>query len=173
MGIMKKVLEQQSNRIQAFPKTWSGPFDIEVRQEGATTSINKSLSSSEMEQFNTEIKAWGAKVKASLPGSMCGLGIKGSLLKRSVKDLYGFDYGEIFRIAIAFRREGIFVHKGVGRGYKMQGGQVVKTSKSQGFNRQPKPWFNPVIEANIGELDQIIHSYIGAAIVNCTRIYIR
>jgi hypothetical protein len=104
MGIIKKILKQQSNRVQAFPKTWSGPFDIEVKQEGSSTSINRSLSSSEIDEFNSSVNAWGSKIKVSFPVSMIGLGIKGSLLKKSVKDLFGFAYGEIFTIAIAFYR---------------------------------------------------------------------
>jgi hypothetical protein len=55
----------------------------------------------------------------------------------------------------------------------MQGGTVVKTSKSVGFNRRPKPWFNPVIDAFIPELGEIIKAYSDTAIVNSTKIFIR
>lgn len=173
MGIMKRISEQGSNRSRAFPNTWEGPFDIEIKEEGVTHRYERSMDMADVDKFNAAIQAWGAKVRAALPPSISGLGIKGNKLSSSIKDRYFYDYGEIYRIGISFRREGIFVHKGVGRGYKMQGGTVVKTSKSPGFNRFPKPWFNPVIESHIAELGEIINSYVDTAIINTARIYIR
>jgi len=49
----------------------------------------------------------------------------------------------------------------------------VKTAKTQGFNRKPKPWFNPVIESFIPELEQIIKEYADSAVLNTVRIFIR
>lgn len=173
MSIMQRIEDSRTNRSRAFPESWEGPFDIDIREEGVTHRYERSLKTEDMEKFNAAIQAWGAKVKSALPSSISSQGIKGNKLGRSIKDRYFFDYGEIYRIGINFRREGIFVHKGVGRGYVMSGGTVVKTSKTPGFNRLPKPWFNPVIEAHIAELGDIIHSYTDSAIINSTRIYIR
>jgi hypothetical protein len=172
MGLMKRLLEERTNRNRAFSKSWEGPFDIEIREDGITHRYNRSLDTESLEKFNTAIQAWGNKVRSALPGSISNQGIKGRKLGRSIKNTYHYDYGEIYRIGFAFNREGIFVHKGVGRGYKMSGGTVVKTSKTQGFNRQPKPWFNPVIESYFSELEEIIKSYTETAIINSSQIYI-
>jgi hypothetical protein len=126
-----------------------------------------------MEAFNEKLKVWGAKVNAAMPGSISSHGIRGSHLSKGIRNTYYYEYGEIYRLGFSFPREGIFVHKGVGSGYVMRNGVVVKTSKSTGFNRQPKPWFNPVIESFIPELGEIIKEYAETAILNSTRIYIR
>jgi len=53
-------------------------------------------------------------------------------------------FGMVNRIRIKFKRSGVFVSKGVGRGTKA--GQVGTT------NRQAKDWFNPVVEEFTDEL---------------------
>lgn len=127
-----------------------------------------------LEEFNSKIMDWGSRVKAALPSSISSHGISGKQLRRSIKNRYKYDYGEIDRIGFAFARHGVFVHKGVGRGYVMQGDTVVKTAKtSEGFNRSPKPWFNPVIESYIPELQQIVSDYTDKAVLNTVRIFIR
>jgi hypothetical protein len=50
---------------------------------------------------------------------------------------------------------------------------VVKASKTPGFNRKSKPWFNPIVESHLDELGQIIHDHNEKAIVNAIRIFIR
>ena len=80
---------------------------------------------------------------------------------------------EITSIGFRFREEGIYVHLGVGKGYNMEGGTRILTKKTDNeWKRQPKPWFNPVIEQHIQELVEIVREYCGKLIVNTTRIYI-
>ena len=56
-------------------------------------------------------------------------------------------YGVIDRASIKFERHGVFVQKGVGRGYQMQEGFVHRVAKTpmSGKIRQPADWFNSVI----------------------------
>jgi hypothetical protein len=52
--------------------------------------------------------------------------------------------GFVSRISFKFKKSGIFVHKGVGRGTPI--------SKAGTTNRKAKEWFNPVIEKYANEL---------------------
>ena len=174
MSIVERIAESRSVRKGAFQGTWEGPFDVGIEETGKTQRFERSKWRPEAaEAFNNSLKAWGAKVNAALPPSLSSHGIGGKTLSKSIRNTYYYEYGEIFRLGFSFAREGIFVHKGVGRGYVMNNGVVVKISKSSGHNRKPKPWFNPVIESFIPELGEIIKNYAENAILNSTRIYIR
>ena len=59
------------------------------------------------------------------------------------------NYGEIDRVSFTFERHGVFVHKGVGRGYPIGGATVKEPS---GKVRRPVEWFNPEIEKYAPEL---------------------
>lgn len=173
MGLWKKLQEGRTVRSGAFSRSWEGPFDVGIEETGKTQRFERSRNTDEMNAFNEKLKAWGAKVKAALPPSVRSHGIGGSKLGASIRNNYYYEFGEIYRLGFSFRREGIFIHKGVGRGYVMKSDVVVKTSRTPGFNRQPKPWFNPVIQSFIPELEQIVKEYAESAILNSTRIYIR
>lgn len=173
MGLWKRIAETRGTRKGIFKGSWEGPFDISLQETGQTQRFQRSRNTDEMNAFNDRLKAWGARVNAALPPSISGHGIGGRKLARSIRNTYSYEFGEIYRLGFSFAREGIFVHKGVGRGYVMQGGTVVKISKSPGFNRRPKPWFNPVIGQFIPELEEIVKEYAETAIINSTRIFIR
>ena len=173
MSILERIAESRSVKKGAFKGSWEGPFDLGIEETGKTQRFERSRNTEEMEAFNDKLKVWGAKVKAALPPSISSLGIGGKHLGKSIRNTYYYEYGEIFRLGFSFAREGIFIHKGVGRGYVMKNGVVIKTSKNPDGNRMKKPWFNPVVESFIPELEQIIHDYTDTAIINSTRIYIR
>jgi hypothetical protein len=170
MSIWDRIAESRSGGTSRG--SWEGPFDVGITSS-KTERFQRSRNTEEMEAFNDRLKAWGAKVSAAMPGSISSNSIGGSRLARSIRNTYYYEFGEIYRLGFSFAREGIFVHKGVGKGYVMKNGVVVKTSKTEGFNRQPKPWFNPVIESFMPELEEIILKYADTAIINSTRIYIR
>lgn len=173
MGLWKRISESRGNRSGRGAGSWEGPFDVTIQDSGKTQRYERSRNADEMEAFNEKLKAWSDKVRGSLPGSIASHGIGGKNLRRSIRGTFYYEFGEIYRLGFSFRREGIFIHKGVGRGYVMRGATVVKTAKTEGFNRRPKPWFNPVIEQYIPELEQIVKDYAHEAIINSTRIYIR
>jgi hypothetical protein len=174
MSIMERIVESRSVRKGAFNGTWEGPFDVGIEEQGKTQRFERSQwRPEEAQAFNERLMAWGAKVNGSMPASISSHGIGGKRLRSSIRNNYYYEYGEIFRLGFSFSREGIFVHKGVGRGYRMNNGIVVKVSKTAGHNRVPKPWFNPVIESHMPEMEQIVVDYTKTAIVNSTRIYIR
>lgn len=69
-------------------------------------------------------------------------------------------YGEIEMVGFTFERHGVFVAKGVGKGYKMVAGQVMRTAGGPAVSvRVPKDWFNPVINARIMDLADIAANY--------------
>jgi hypothetical protein len=91
-------------------------------------------------------------------------------------------------IGFKIERHGVFVHKGVGRGYIMEGGAVIRgyktdpglkkraknskrttaaIQKSTGaLKRHPAPWFNPVIENTVPELADKIAVINADAVIN-------
>jgi len=173
MSIVKRLLEDGSTRRTGSAISNNGPFIIEVR-DGITQRYDRAQFSTEkMLEFNGQIQAWGHKVIGQLKGSVGSYRIRGRYLKRSIGANYKYDSGEIYRIRFKFQRQGVFVHKGVGRGYRASGNQVVKVSKTPGFKRLPKPWFNPVIKASLPELEQIVVNYAKTAVINTTRIFIQ
>jgi len=84
------------------------------------------------------------------------------------------DFGVVDRITFTFERHGVFVHKGVGRGYQMQGGMVVRTAKSKTTEvRQPAEWFNPVLDQALPELADKLAEINADAVVKATGMMIK
>lgn len=91
-------------------------------------------------------------------------------IKHRLLNKYGITEGVSFR----FERHGVFVHKGVGKGYRMSGGMVVRVAK--GFPnprmRTPDDWFNIVVDHNTPELADKIATINADAVVNALRLRI-
>jgi len=119
------------------------------------------------DRANERIKGWAGplNVLTKLRVAMDTLGIKHSANSKSpqaaqkaLKDSYRKSDGLIQRISYQIPRHMIFVHKGVGRGTPID--------KVGTTGRKAKPWFNPVIEANIDDLGDIVANELGDEIVN-------
>jgi len=87
------------------------------------------------------------------------------------------DIDTITKIAFKFERHGVFVHKGVGRGYhKVKNGFVIKTTKdaedNPTINRVAVEWFNPVLDQYLPELVEKIARINADAVVNSTAMKI-
>lgn len=96
-------------------------------------------------------------------------------LENSIRIKERLTYGVITGESFVFERHGVFVHKGVGRGYKMYGGMVIRTAKSEEGTRRREPyeWFNPVIEQSLPELADKLAEINADAAVNATRMMIK
>lgn len=96
-------------------------------------------------------------------------------LRESVNSRVRYKFGVTDGCSFRFERHGVFVHYGVGRGYQMQGGMVVRTAKtpSTGNDRQPVDWFNAIIDANTPELANQIAQINGDLVVNSLRLKIK
>ena len=78
-------------------------------------------------------------------------------------------------VSYRFERHGVFVHKGVGRGYQMQGGMVVRTAKSPYPNPRPRvpvDWFNSILDNNVPELADRVGQINADAAINAARMRI-
>lgn len=156
------------------------PLDVIIEGDtGYTQQFERQQNKEAVAAFNAKVRAWGAKVDAALGSSIERWIDKDKELSKSLKQNYRH-YGkspmagqEITSIGFSFKPEGVYVHLGVGRGYNMEGHTRIVTKKTdKEWNRDPKPWFNPIIEQHISELVEIVKEYCGTLLVNTTRIYI-
>ena len=135
---------------------------------------------------NDYIKKWAPKVRRALKASVrhLGNGKETSFVQRkgrqegklfeSIKARTSKKMGAIELVSFSFERHGVFVHKGVGRGYEMQGGSVVRTATgAMTAHRTPVHWFNPVLEKHIPELANRIAEINANASVNATKLNIK
>ncbi len=127
--------------------------------------------------YNKAILNWGYATRTKLKFSISRLSMKGKGdLMRSLVTKARWDYGEIDRLEFSFLRHGVFFHKGVGRGYFIQGGKVVRGYKSKVLRglggrreaeggivvvsgqhrRQPKEWFSPILDMEMPGLVRMI-----------------
>ena len=143
-----------------------------------------------LEQQNAAVLKWTPKVKASLRSSARWFsdGKDQSMVIRdhgkqlekklanSIDSKIRRDFNLISSVSFQFERHGVFVHKGVGRGYESNGaGFVVRTAlnppKKQ--ERVAVEWFNPVLDRNIPRLADEIATINTDAAVNATNMRIK
>lgn len=140
-----------------------------------------------MEKFkeqNTGVKQWaGSSLKeiknsySSMVGTQSGVGSK-SLRMRT-----GQSFGEINRISFGLSRYLVFVHKGAGSGMGGNKGSswlnsigVKISTKSASLgkmntgNRKAKEFFNPVIDAQVPKLADIVAGFKGDLAVKTIKI---
>lgn len=142
------------------------------------------------EDYNKEIRGWTAKVRNKLKYRIRALGKKGrGDLVRSLKSKTRTDHGEIYNVSYQFERHGIFWHKGVGNGYVMKGGRVVRGFRPKVLRKTKKPiepvempgvlkrkpaaWFNNVLNRNMPELADMVAEMRADQAVEATRMLIK
>jgi hypothetical protein len=135
---------------------------------------------------NDYIKKWAPKVRRALKSSVrhMGNGKETSFVQRkgrqegrlfeSIKARTSKKMGVIELVSFSFERHGVFVHKGVGNGYELQGSTVVRTARgTMSAHRTAVHWFNPVLEKHIPELANCIAEINTNAAVNATKLNIK
>jgi len=125
------------------------------------------ISSSDAQPVNDAILQWIPKVRSALKssarqfkhgkdkpfvirGMKTGYIRKEGHLSESIKASHKAVYGQIDRVSFTFERHGVFVHKGVGRGYPIGGKANVEESSGKG--RNAVEWFNPELNKYAPEL---------------------
>lgn len=165
-----------------------------ITQSGMPSVTGSSYDSQEQ---NEAVSKWASMVQRRLRDrtSYFAYGKQGTTnrpgrieknLGDSIKSITKKSYGVIDQITYTFERHGVFVHKGVGRGYKMQGGMVIRTAKSEDpatrqptwWGDDPRPrlpneWFNPLLEQTLPELADKLAIINADAVLNATRMMIR
>jgi hypothetical protein len=149
-------------------------------------NLSNSVRTFNVEEQNAYIKKWAPKVRRALKSTVRHLngGKESSFVQRkgrqegrlfqSIKARTSKDMGVIELISFSFERHGVFVHKGVGKGWELQGGSVVRTATGpMTAPRNPVSWFNPVLEKHIPELANRIALINTNAAVNATKLNIK
>src|SRR5674476_279958 len=125
-----------------------------------------SLTHTEVQEQNEAVSKWSSMVQRRLRQSLQQFnngknstvqrpGRSERMLRASLFSKTKKDYGVIDRVSIQFERHDVFVHKGVGNGYKMKGGTVIRTAKKPIPDPQPRvavEWFNPILDQTLPEL---------------------
>ena len=148
--------------------------------------VTQSTGGLDIEAQNLAVTRWASMVQRRMraEASILSSGKAGTIsrpgrtekkLSNSIRTQNRKTYGIITGQSFIFERHGVFVHKGVGRGYQMQGGMVIRTAKSQNpvQQREPFEWFNPVMQQSLPELADKLAEINADAVVNATRMLIR
>lgn len=200
MGLMKRILENQMETGRSgggFHFTNANP-EIALNRGGVYSGVSgrhlmkKTVN---LDAFNRDIRAWGNKTAGLLRSEVKSRFTKGKANPRiyksgihqgkSERKLSGSirakfrkepDGEQIDTIGFDLERHGVFLQKGVGRGYVAQGGGVARIAKSEEAKafRSKENWFNGTLEKRIPELSKTIVKHTGDAIVlNTKRMFIQ
>ncbi len=150
MGLSPEGVIQQNNIV----RRWIPGVNKELRSSAAWFQHGKT------EPFIT--RGTGTKIRQ-----------EGKLVN-SIRPSTKQSFGEIDTITFSFERHGIFVHKGVGRGWNMNGKLVSRTAKGkmQNGGRNVVEWFNPIIDRNAPVLADQIAEVNADAVLNATKLKI-
>lgn len=140
----------------------------------------------EIRELNQAILGWIPKVRSKLKTSVLqfndGKTQSFVIRKRKVGKQKEFklilsldsrshrEFGAIDGVGFLFERHGVFVHKGVGRGYKADGSVSVK--HPSGNPRVPVEWFNPIMQQKVPELADRLAQISADAVLNAARLRI-
>jgi len=140
-----------------------------------------------IQKQNQAVLIWVPKVRSKLIGSARWFSdgktepmvIRGNGNKRhneyklaaSIRSKTRENLGEIDTITFSFERHGVFVHKGVSRGYPIRGGGSIKNPS--GKSRVAIEWFNPVLDKDFPELANRIAEINADAVLNTGRAMIK
>lgn len=156
-------------------------------ESGETSQHMRSLNETAVKAFNGQVLAWGKLVQGELKRSVKAGVKKDKDLSASIRVSYQLKRGELSAIGFSFLREGAYIYHGAGRGYGGDGsrtqwydkyGRMRKADadslyKAGTGNRKQINWFNPVIDANIEELADIVADYSSTIALDLSNIYMR
>lgn len=182
--------EKLSSRIRKATSSLRGslPFELSIESLSEAEKLERSKDIEATQKFNDDVKKWVDQTTSSLKTSVRSMVANDISLSASLKGKVYFDrtYGkEANRIGFSFSREGVFIHKGAGRG---QGGyigshwidrhgqrkeRVPESAGLQGTgNRRPIRWFDPVVDRRLSELADIVSEYSATMQINATNLFI-
>lgn len=194
MGYQKRLIEegQHSNKLSsAIKRTGGGVFVPELSMETMSeiAKYERAQDKEDMKKFNKDVEDWATLTKHVLRYSIKSKVKRNVYLSDSLKaNIYHDEkYGkEVNKVGFSFAREGIYIHKGAGRG---QGGYIggrwinrhgqrkQRAAESAGLqgtgNRKPIEWFDPVVESRLPRLFDIILEYsAGMMIASMDNLFI-
>jgi hypothetical protein len=100
------------------------------------------------DKLNADAKNWARETQKALKAKLRSLDVKGTgRLIKSINYSVGKSFGVANKISYRFPKHGVFVEKGVGRGWPIT--RVSSSSAAIKTGRRAKPWFNPIMESEI------------------------
>ena len=201
MGVMKRLSEnrqavRQYNAAKRRAARLQGDYAprlIRLETESEIERYTMAQDADRSTEYNQVVEAWQAAVTRQLQQKVAvkSLRVAQELQPRAYRDKYGL----VNRLGFSFPRHGIWLHKGAGRGQggwigshwnklKIINGVEIDTGIERHTNpnsinglqgtgkRRAYEWFDPVIDANIGKLEEIVMNYFDTMIVDASRIYI-
>lgn len=188
MGVMKRLSEQmRAPRRKSVLDTGQGlPFEISLESVSLTAQYERRQDKERLKQFNDDVKGWSIDTTRQLRGNVRMLVRQDEELSGSIEPNIYNKNGEANRIGFSFAREGVYIHKGAGRGqggfrggskWTDKYGKLKKTNPDSFYkmgtgNRRPIRWFDPVIEKNLPALADIVAEYAADMQIDATRIFI-
>jgi hypothetical protein len=149
-------------------------------------NFSNSLATFDVTEQNEVVKKWAPKVKRALKNSarifqggkqtsfVMRKGRMEGKLSESITARLGKRMDVTELVSFSFERHGVFVHKGVGRGYELQGNAVIRTAKGgMDTPRIPVPWFNPVLDLKVPLLANSIAEVNANAALNAVKLHIK
>lgn len=124
-------------------------------------------------QFNERARAFARRSPYHFVRSILSLRIGKSYdLADGFNASLGMQYGVASKITYKFLRYGVFVEKGVGRGYPIESikSNSAIINSASGKGREPKPWFNPVMEKEAQRAADILIKELGDTAVRSLNI---
>jgi hypothetical protein len=196
MGFHKNLSQQiqddknERRRNAKHAKLNGLPFELDINSLSEVGKYMRAQDPERQDGFNREVIAWAKNVSSQLKASVKSLVKKDVTLSDSIKPNVYYDtkYGrEANRIGFSFDREGVYIHRGAGKGqggfrggskWTTKYGKLKETNPASFYkmglgNRRPLNWFNPAIDRNIEALADIIATYAADMSADATRIYIR
>lgn len=177
-----------SNQIRNSRRPAGLPFELTLESISEIDKFQRAQDKESLQQFNKDVEQWAEQAKQALRLSIKSLVRRDIYLSDSLKANLYYDrkYAkEVNRVGFSFVREGVYIHKGAGKG---QGGyiggrwidrfgrQQSRAPESAGLqgtgNRKPIEWFNPVIDGKLTQLADIVAEYSATMQVNATNIFI-
>jgi len=153
--------------------------------------INNNNYMQSAEKINQIARAWKNETKRILIRNVATLATSGrefdytnirtrvshstSKLQSNIRGHEHKQYGQIDKLSFSFLKHGVFLQKGVGRGYRSKNGRVYKVSPSRttGFNRSPKDWFNSTLDNRVPILADKLGEEMANAVVKATNAKIK
>ena len=194
MGYYKKLSTQAQNvrkltsQLHASRRSSNLPFELSLESSSEVDKFQRAQDKVAMKQFNKDVEDWSEKSKQALRISIKSLVKRDVSLSDSLKANLYYDrkYGsEVNRVGFSFVREGVYIHRGAGRGQGgMIGGRWIdrhgtmksRAADSAGLqgtgNRTLIPWFDPGIEGRLPQLADIVADYSATMQINATNLFI-
>ncbi len=194
MSFQKRLIEQGlnrkklSNKLRALRRPSNLPFELSLESISETEKFQRAQDKEALSDFNRNVEAWTDKSKQALRVSIQSMIKRNVYLSDSLKGNVYYDskYArEANKVGFSFAREGIYIHKGAGRG---QGGTIggrwidrygrmkTRSDSSAGLqgtgSRKPIRWFDPVIDRRLPQLADLVAEYSVTMQINATNIFI-